>query len=226
MFAAVNHVRALVYLGLLLDLLYKKVDCFVLILIDGLPSDILPEATAEINPVDVALNTAMAKISDLGQKAIELHEQAVTAVQHHRDSVKVALERFEKDGATKEDWELLSKLSESKNKALDEAERVGAELSDLVENVQRSITEAKEKGQDVSAEVASETLAKLTYALQQVKSRLRESQDEGSVLKQFQEFIKEGKEHLAKELAAIRPEFEIDLVSSVALCGALKNQTH
>lgn len=79
--------------------------------------------------------------------------------------------------------------------------------------MQRSITEAKEKGLDTSAEVASETLAKLTYALQQVKSRLSESQEEGSVLKQFQEFIKEGKERLVEELAAIRPEFEIDTVS-------------
>lgn len=201
------------YPGLLLDLLYKRIECFIFILTDAPPPDLLPEVTAEINPFDVALNTTMATVSELGQKAIELHEQAVTAVQHHRDSVKEALERFEKDGASKEDWELLSKLSESKNKAIDEADRVGAKLTDLVENVQRSITEAKEKGLDASAEVASETLAKLTYALQQVKNRLAESQVEGSVLKQFQEFIKEGKEHLAKELAAIRPEFEIDVVS-------------
>lgn len=204
----------------------KKLSIFALILTDAAPPDILPEATTEINPFDVALNTAMAKISDLGQKAIELHEQAITAVQHHRDSVKEALERFEKDGASKEDWELLSKLSESKNQALDEAERVGAKLTDLVENLQRSITEAKEKGLDASAEIASETLAKLTYALQQVKNRLRESQDEGSVLKQFQEFIKEGKEHLAKELAAIRPEFEVDMVSPVTLYRTLINHTH
>ena len=155
----------------------------------------------------------MATVSDVGEKAIELHEQAVTAVQQHKDSVKEALERFEKDGVSKEDWELLNKLSETKTQALEQAEQVGAKLTDLVENVQKKITDAKEKGLGASAEVASETLAKLTYALQQVRSRLSESQTEGSVLKQFQEFIKEEKEHLVKELAAIRPEFEIDTVS-------------
>ena len=166
-----------------------------------------------MNPLEVALNIAMATVSDVGEKAIELHEQAVTAVQQHKDSVKEALERFEKDGVSKEDWELLNKLSETKTQALEQAEQVGAKLTDLVENVQKKITDAKEKGLGASAEVASETLAKLTYALQQVKSRLSESQTEGSVLKQFQEFIKEEKEHLVKELAAIRPEFEIDTVS-------------
>lgn len=182
-------------------------------LLDTPQPEPLSETTAEINPIEIALNAALATVSDVGQKAIELHEQAVAAVQRHGDSVKEALERFEKDGVSKEDWELLSKLSESKTQALEEAEQVGARLTDLVENVQRSITEAKEKGLDTSAEVASETLAKLTYALQQVKSRLSESQGEGSVLKQFQEFIKEGKERLVEELAAIRPEFEIDTVS-------------
>ena len=170
------------------------------------------ETTEEMNPLDIAINTAIATVLDVGEKAIELHEQAVTAVQRHRDSVKEALERFEKDGVSKEDWELLSKLSETKTQALKEAEQIGAKLTDLVQNVQRSITEAKEKGLETSAEIASETLAKLTYTLQQVKNRLSESQTEGSVLKQFQEFIKEGKEHLTEELAAIRPEFEIDAV--------------
>ena len=164
--------------------------------------------------MDIAINTAIASVLDVGEKALELHEQAVAAVQHHRDSVKEALERFEKDGVSKEDWELLSQLSETKTKALEEAEQVGAKLTDLIQNVQTSVTEAKEKGLETSAEIASETLAKLTYALQQVKSRLSESQAEGSVLKQFQEFLKEGKEHLAEELAAIRPEFEIDTVST------------
>jgi chromosome segregation ATPase len=155
----------------------------------------------------------MATVSDIGEKAIELHEQAVAAVQHHRDSVKEALERYEKDGSSKDDWELLSKLSETKTQALKEAEQVGSKLTDLVEKMQRNITEAKEKGLDTSAEIASETLAKLTYTLQQVKNRLAESQAEGSVLKQFQEFIKEGKEHLVEELAAIRPDFENNTVS-------------
>jgi chromosome segregation ATPase len=191
----------------------KTSKYFTYLLLDTPQPEPLSETTAEINPIEIALNAALATVSDVGQKAIELHEQAVAAVQRHRDSVKEALERFEKDGVSKEDWELLSKLSESKTEALEEAEQVGARLTDLVENVQRSITEAKEKGLDTSAEVASETLAKLTYALQQVKSRLSESQGEGSVLKQFQEFIKEGKERLVEELAAIRPEFEIDTVS-------------
>ena len=174
------------------------------------------ETTEEINPLDIAINTAIATVLDVGEKAIELHEQAVTAVQRHRDSVKEALERFEKDGVSKEDWELLSKLSETKTQALEEAEQIGAKLTDLLQNVQRSITEAKENGLETSAEIASETLAKLTYTLQQVKNRLSESQAEGSVLKQFQEFIKEGKEHLIEELAAIRPEFEIDTINDKA----------
>ena len=166
-----------------------------------------------MNPLEIALNIAMATVSDVGQKAIELHEQAVTAIQQHKNFVKEALERFEKDGVSKEDWELLNKLSETKTQSLEQAEQVGAKLTELVENVQKKITDAKEKGLGTSTEVASETLAKLTYALQQVKSRLSESQAEGDVLKQFQEFIKEDKEHLIKELAAIRPEFEIDTVS-------------
>ena len=166
-----------------------------------------------MNPLEIALNIAMATVSDVGEKAIELHEQAVTAIQQHKNSVKEALKRFEKDGVSKEDWELLNKLSEAKTQALEQAEQVGAKLTELVENVQKKITDAKEKGLGTSTEVASETLAKLTYALQQVKSRLSESQAEGDVLKQFQEFIKEEKQHLIKELAAIRPEFEIDMVS-------------
>ena len=166
-----------------------------------------------MNPLEIALNIAMATVSDVGQKAIELHEQAVTAIQQHKNFVKEALERFEKHGVSKEDWELLNKLSETKTQSLEQAEQVGAKLTELVENVQKKITDAKEKGLGTSTEVASETLAKLTYALQQVKSRLSESQAEGDVLKQFQEFIKEDKEHLIKELAAIRPEFEIDTVS-------------
>lgn len=171
------------------------------------------QESTEVDPFDIALNTAMAAVSELGQKAIDLHEQAVTAIQQHGDTLKEALDRFEKEGVSKEDWELLSKLSETKTQALEDAEQIGAKVNDLVENIQRKITEAKEKGLDTSAKVASETLAKLTYSLQQVKGHLTESQAKGSVLKEFQEFIKEGKEHLAKELAAIRPEFEIDIVS-------------
>lgn len=171
------------------------------------------ETTKEIDPIEIALITAIATVSDLGEKAIDLHEQAARAVQHHRDSVKEAVERYEKDGVSKDTWELLSKLSDFKTQALREAEQISTKLTDLVENVQRNITEAKAKGLTSSAEVAAETLAKMTYALQQAKNHLSESLAEGSVLKKFQEFIKEEKEHQAQELAAIRPEFEIDTVS-------------
>ena len=188
----------------------SSIDPFITNFIEEAQLETPPEATAEI-----ALNIAMAIVSEVGQRAIELHEQAVTAVQSYRDSVKEALEGFEKDGGSKEDWEILSKLSETKTQAIDEAEQIGATLTELVEKLQTNITEAKEKGLTTSAEIASETVAKMTYALQQVKTRLSESQVEGNVLKKFQEFIKEGKENLAKELAAIRPGFEIDTVSQL-----------
>ena len=189
---------------------------FHVFLVEGPPAD--QETSAETNAVDIALQTAVETASELGQKAIEYHERAVSAVRLHRNSVVEALERFEKSTVSKGQWEILSNLSETKTKALEDAQQAAAQLSDVVEKVQISITEAKEKGLEASAAAASETLAKLTYALQQVKNRLNETQAEGTVLKQFQDFIEEGKQHLREELASIKPEFKDSKVRFAFCC--------
>lgn len=148
----------------------------------------------------------MATVSELGRKAVDSHEHAVAAVRVYRDSLREALEKAEKDMVSKDQWETLRTLSETKTKALKQANEAAAKLSDVMENVQISVTEAKEKGLDATAEVASETMAKLTYALQRVKNHLKETQSEGTVLKEFQDFIEKGKEQLKEQLSAIKPE--------------------
>lgn len=162
----------------------------------------------------------MATVWKLGRKAIDCHEHAVAAVRLYRDSLKEALEKCEEDTVSNDQWETLGTLSKTKTNALKEAEEAAAKLSDVMEQVQMSITEAKEKGLEATAAVASETMAKLRYSLQQVKNHLKATQSEGTALKEFQDFIEKGKQQLKEELSLIKPEFED---AKVGACSFLLN---
>ena len=179
------------------------------------PEEALSKTTTAL---DIALQTALAAASELGKKVIESHEKAIEAVRSHKKSVSEVLQEAENELVLEDNWEILGSLSQTKAKAVQEAEAMAAQLSDVIEKVHVIIAEGKEKGLEASAKVAAETVAKLTYALQQAKSNLKETESEGSVLKQFQDYVKEDKEHLKEQLASIRPDLQDTKVSLICKC--------
>lgn len=167
----------------------------------------------EKSSFEIALQTALARASQLGDKALDCHDRAIEAIQIHRKSLSEALHRAEHDSVTKEHWQALGILSQTKTKAVHEAQALAAQLNDIVEKMQMMIAEGKEKGLETSTEMASNIVAKLTYDLQEAKNRLKETENEGTVLKQFQDIVEEGKQQLREQLASIRPEIAEEKVS-------------